>query len=201
MVMKTSIKSLIAAALMTVVVSTSTVYAYSPAPLKTISASAVDVTAIKKVIVKGNVEVTLVQAPSSKVLFKNENDAYVQVKQVGNSLFVDTKKSDETAKITVYVDEIYRVDASGNAVVHTKEALKLDYLQVFLKDNAKADINSTTLGLYTSLIGASELKLQGSTDNHVVAMDALSKITMEKFSAVKTEKKSISMPEYAALND
>ena len=129
--MKTSIKSLIAASLMTVVISTSTVYAYSPAPVKTISANAADVTAIKKVIIKGNVEVTLVQAPKSRTLFKNENDAYVQVKQVGNSLFVDTKNSTETAKITVYVDEIYRVDASGNAVIHTKDALKLEYLQYF----------------------------------------------------------------------
>jgi hypothetical protein len=199
--MKTSMKSLVAAAMMTVVLSTSTVYAYNPAPLKTISASAADVSAIKKVVISGNVEVTLVQAPKSKTLYKNDNNAYVQVKQVGNSLVVGTKNSTETAKITVYVDQIYRVDASGNAVVQANDALNLEYLQIFLKDNAKADINSTTLGLYTSLIGSSELKLQGTTSNHVIAMDALSKITMEKFSATKTEKKSISLPEYAALND
>lgn len=187
--------------MMTVVLSTSTVYAYSPAPLKTISASTADVSSIKKVIISGNVEVTLVQSPKSKTLYKNDNNAYVQVKQVGNSLVVGTKNSTETAKITVYVDQIYRVDASGNAVVQASDALNLEYLQIFLKDNAKADINSTTLGLYTSLIGSSELKLQGTTGNHVIAMDALSKITMEKFSATKTEKKSISLPEYAALND
>ena len=186
---------------MTVVVSTSTVYAYTPAAVKTISASAVEVSSIKKVIVTGNVEVTLVQAPKSKTLYKKENDAYVHVKQVGSSLFIDTKNSTENAKITVYVDEIYRVDASGNAVVETKDALKLDYLQIFLKDNAKADINSTTTGLYTSLIGASELRLQGSTGTHVVAMDRLSKITMERFSAIKTETKPIVFPEYTALNN
>jgi hypothetical protein len=199
MVMKTSIKSLIATALMTVVVSTSTVYAYTPV-VKTVSANAVDVSSIKKVIVTGNVEVTLVQSPKSKTLYKKENDAYVHVKQVGSSLLIDTKNSTENAKITVYVDEIYRVDASGNAVVETKDALKLDYLQIFLKDNAKADINSVTTGLYTSLIGASELRLQGSTATHVVAMDRLSKITMERFSAVKTETKPIVFPEYTALN-
>ena len=69
---------------MTVVVSTSTVYAYTPAAVKTISASAVEVSSIKKVIVTGNVEVTLVQAPKSKTLYKKENDAYVHVKQVGS---------------------------------------------------------------------------------------------------------------------
>lgn len=186
--MKTSIKSLFATGLIALAFSTSAVYANDALTTKIVSAKSVDITTIQKVYVSGNVEVTLVQAPKSKTLFTKENNADVYVKTVGNALYIDAKNNNtETAKITVYIDDIYRISAAGNAIIETQGVLKLKNLQVFLKDKAVAEINSKTESLYTVVDGEAELKLKGFSNAHAMVMDKLAKVTLEKFDAVKTD--------------
>lgn len=185
--MKTSIKTLFATGLIALAISTSTVYANGSSP-KVISAADVEIASIQKIIVTGNVYVNIVQAPKSKVLYQNENNAEVIVKKTNNSITIDGTNSTSTAEITVYVDNIYRIDASGNAMVQTKGAFNVKNLQVFVKDHAKVEVNAKTESLYTVIKDSSELKLQGHSDSHVLTMDKLSKITLENFSATKTEK-------------
>jgi hypothetical protein len=184
--MKTSIKTLVATGLMALAISTSTVYAHT-SDIVTVMASDVKVSSIKKLNISGNVEVTIAQAPKSKVLYTNEGSADVTVKKIGNSLYVSAKEYAQGAKITIYVDDIYRIEASGNAVVQTKDVLTLSYLQVFLKDNAKVDLNSKTGSLYTTIQNASELTLKGTTDFYTIQMDRSSKITLNKFASKKTD--------------
>ncbi len=184
--MKTSIKTLVATSLMALAISTSTVYAHTSVN-PTVLASDVKVGSIKKLVISGNVEVTISQAPNSKVLFTNEGSADVSVKKVGNSLYVSAKTYAQGAKITIFVDDIYRIEASGNAVVQTKDVLKLTYLQVFLKDNAKVELNSKTASLYTVIANTSELTLKGATDFYTIQMDRSSKITLDKFVSKKTD--------------
>lgn len=187
--MKTSIKTLFATGLIALAISTSTVYANAngPAP-KMISAGAVDIASIQKIIVTGNVYVNIVQAPKSKVLYENENNADVIVKKTLNSIVINGNNTNKTAEITVYVDNIYRIDASGNAMVQTKGAFNLKNLQVFVKDRAVVEVNAQTESLYTVVKDRAELKLKGHSDSHVLTMDKLSKITLENFTAYKTEK-------------
>lgn len=185
--MKTSIKTLFATGLIALAISNSTAYANGSSP-RMVSATAVEIAAIQKIIVTGNVYVNIVQAPKSKVLYENENNAEVIVKKTANSITIDGTNSTNTAEITVYVDNIYRIDASGNAMVQTKGAFNVKHLQVFVKDNAKVEVNAKTESLYTVIKDSAELKLQGHSDSHVLTMDKLSKITLENFSATKTEK-------------
>jgi len=201
--MKTSIKTIFATSLAALVITTSsTVYAVGTLPAtKTIASSAVDISSIQKIVVSGNVVVTLVQNSKSKVLYDNDNAGKVSVKKINNTLAIESENSDKTAEITVYVDNIYRISVSGNAVVQTKETLKLKDLQVFLKDNAYANINSETGSLYTVINDNAELKLQGHSESHVLAMDKLSKITLANFSATKTEKSNTNLTTYAAVKN
>lgn len=185
--MKTSIQSLFATGLIALAFSTSAVYANDALTTKIVNAKSVDITAIQKVYVSGNVDVTLVQAPKSKTLFTKENNADVYVKTVGNALYIDAKNNTETAKITVYIDDIYRISAAGNAIIETQGVLTLKNLQVFLKDKAVAEINSKTESLYTVVDGEAELKLKGFSNAHAMVMDKLAKVTLEKFDAVKTD--------------
>lgn len=185
--MKTSIKTLFATGLIALAFSTSTVYANESSP-RIIPATDVAIASVQKIIVTGNVYVNIVQAPKSKVLYQKENNAEVVVKKTNNAITIDGTNSSSAAEITLYVDNIYRIDASGNAIVQTKGPINLKNLQVFVKNNAKVDVNAKTESLYTVIKDRAELKLQGHSDSHVLTMDKLSKITLENFSAIKTEK-------------
>lgn len=198
--MKTSIKTLFATGLIALAISTSTVYANGSSP-KMISADAVEIASIQKIIVTGNVYVNIVQAPKSKVLYQNENNAEVIVKKTSNSLTIDGSNSTNTAEITVYVDNIYRIDASGSAMVQTKGDFNVKNLQVFVKDHAKVEVNAQTESLYTVIKDSAELKLQGHADSHVLTMDKLSKVTLENFSATKTEKNNADTTALAAIRN
>lgn len=183
--MKT-IKTLFATGLMALVLTSASVYANGPEAQQQAKATAIHVSAIKKLVIKGNVEVTVSQQPKAKALFTNEGLGDVVVKKVGNTLFIDSKNSAQASKITVYVDDIYRIDASGEAVVNTG-LLNLKYLQVFLAGNATLDLNAQTESLYTVMKNTSALTLKGSTDSHIINMEKLARVTLDGFTAKKTD--------------
>jgi len=183
--MKTSIKTLIATSLTTIVL-TSAIFATSamaadPKP-GTASVSALP---FKKLIVKGNVEITLVQRTSEGVTYADENGGKAKIIQEGNVLRI-TSADKEATRLVVYVNDIYRIEAGENAIVKTSGKIKSKYLQIFLSGNAQADINSATEGLYTVISGNSDLKLSGSTDNHTLVMGKTPRLTIDRFAALKT---------------
>lgn len=191
-IMKTSIKSLFATSLIALTISTSTVYAADrnkSTKEKSVAATAVNISYINKINVSGNVEVTLVQNANSKTLFTNEGDEQVTVKKIGNTLHIDSKNN-KAGKITVYVDDIYRIEASENAYIVTEKALNLKNLQVYLKDNAYLNLNTKTAALFTKIDGNANLGLSGSTDSYIVEMDKSAKVTIDNFKSAKTEMKS-----------
>jgi hypothetical protein len=183
--MKTSIKtltkSLLAAIVLTSSIFTTSVMADEKQPTK-ISAP----NNFSKVVVGGNVEVTLVQCQKEGVSYNDDNTGSVKVIQDGDALKI-TSASNDVAKITVYVKNIYRVQASENAVVKTEGKLDTKYLQLFLKENAVAEINSKTESLYTVIEGKADLKLKGATQNHILVMGRTQKLNLDRFAALKTE--------------
>lgn len=182
--MKTSIKTLIATSLIALTFSTSNIYANSDLKPTSVSASAVNISSVRKLNISGNAEVTIVQNSKSKVLFTNEGTERVTVKKIGDVVYVTSKHN---AKITLYVDEIFRIEAAENAVVTNENVLTLKYLQVFTKDNAFVDINAKTGSLYTSIKNESTLSLKGDTDSYTIDMDKTSRITLQQFKSKKTD--------------
>lgn len=183
-IMKTSIKTLIATSLIALTFSTSNIYANSDLKPTSVSASAVNISSVRKLNISGNAEVTIVQNSKSKVLFTNEGTERVTVKKIGDVVYVTSKHN---AKITLYVDEIFRIEAAENAVVTNENVLTLKYLQVFTKDNAFVDINAKTGSLYTSIKNESTLSLKGDTDSYTIDMDKTSRITLQQFKSKKTD--------------
>lgn len=192
--MKTSIKTLIATSLTAIVLSTAVFSTTVSAVVNPLSISAVKT--FKKISVSGNVEVTLIQRTATGVAYTDENVGTAKIMQEGDILRI-TATHGSTAKIIVYVDDIYRIEASGNAVVKTEGKLISKYLQIFLKGNAHAEINTTNEGLYTVIQDDADLKLSGSTDNHTLVMGNTQKLTIEKFAALKT---NISSIEFTAVD-
>lgn len=141
----------------------------------------------KKLIISGNVEVTIVQADPNPKLYANHGTVKARVYTTDNAIYVTGRKKDEMAKVTLYVNDIYRIDACGNAVVKTQSTLNLQYLQIILKDNAIADISSKTESLYTKLAGSSSLKLNGTARLHAINKEQLAQLNTNNFKASKTE--------------
>jgi len=182
--MKTSIKTLIATSLTAIVLSTAVIVP---------SASATEIAPIKKskvssfrrISVKGNVELTIVQGNRSSVTYADDNYGSAKVMQEGDNLKISST-SNELTKVVVYVTDIFRIQASENALVKTDGKLNTQFLQIFLNDNAHADINTKTEGLYTVIEDHADLKLSGSTNDHTLVMGDTQKLTMDKFAALNT---------------
>jgi len=183
--MKTSIttltKSLLAAIVLSASIFSTTVSAEEKQPVKISAPKSFD-----KVVVSGNVEVTLIQNGREGISYNDDNTGKVKVIQDGSALKI-TSADNSTAKITVYVKNIYRVQASDKAVVKTDGKLDVKYLQVLLKGNAVAQINAKTESLYTVLEESADLKLSGATQNHSLVMGNTPTLNLDRFAALKTE--------------
>jgi ABC-type oligopeptide transport system substrate-binding subunit len=183
--MKTSIKTLTKSLLAAIVLSASifstSVSAGEKQPVKFSAPKNFD-----KVIVSGNVEVTLIQNGREGVSYNEDNSGKVKVIQDGSALKISSADG-SVSKITVYVKNIYRVQAADNAIVTTDGKLDVKFLQVFLKGNAAAQINSKTESLYTVMEESADLKLSGATDNHILVMGSTPTLNLDRFAALKTE--------------
>ncbi|RYG01502.1 MAG: hypothetical protein EOO07_34090 [Chitinophagaceae bacterium] len=194
--MKQRTTSLFAIGILALAISTTSVYANEVNPT-TVTYITTNTEAPKKLIISGNVEVTLVQDHESKKLYTNDGTSKARVYSTDDAIYVSTKKNTETAKITLYVGNVYRIDVAGNAVVKTKNTLNIQHLQVILQDNAKADITSKTESLYTKLSNESSLKLNGATQSHAISTNGLASLNTKDFKAKKTEVEKRNATDYA----
>ncbi len=182
--MKTSIKTLIAMA-SAVITLTVSFPNHSRATEKTETVLN-KIQNFRRIVIKGNVEVMLVQRPAIGISFADDNTGSVKVMQQGEVLRI-TGLNKETCKLIIYVNDIYRIEADQNAVVRTEAKLSTKYLQIILKGNAFADIDSSSEGLYTEILDNSTLKLKGNTNRHTLVMGKAPNLTIDRFAAVQTE--------------
>lgn len=187
--MKTSIKTLITSSFAAIILSSA---------LGSTGAVAIEIPTVKvsktsnfhRVSVKGNVEVTIIQRATTGVVYAEDNTGTAKIMQDGDVLRI-TSLDKGLTKVLVYVDDIFRIEASENAIVKTQGKLTTQYLQIFLKGNAHAEINTSTEGLYTVINDNADLKLSGSTDNHTLVMGKTQKLTIDKFAALRTSISSV----------
>lgn len=187
--MKTSIKTLIATSLTAIVLS-SALFTTSVSATEKEPDAILKISAFKRISVKGNVEVTIIQRSNPGISYSDDNTGTAKVIQDSDNLKI-TSTSTEKAKLTVYVNDFYRIEASENAIVKTEGKLKTKYLQIFLKGNAHAEINTSSEGLYTVIADNADLKLSGSTDQHTLVMGKSQKLTIDRFAALKTNISSV----------
>lgn len=183
--MKTSIKTLFAAALSLVVLSSS---AFASSDVKDSNKVTVlnQVKNISKIEVKGNVEVILVQAPTESVkVYDSYYSKNALVQQQDGVLRISSFQK-ETLTVAVYVRNLSSIEASDDATIKTFGKVNFLSLNVDLKGNAKADINANTVNMYTSVKDSASLKLSGSTTEHYAVLGAKAKMSMDQFAADST---------------
>ncbi|PST82424.1 hypothetical protein C7T94_16775, partial [Pedobacter yulinensis] len=140
---------------------------------------------VKKVVVSGNVELILVQDGTERVELLNEGQQ-TSVTQKGDMLRISSE-SRETQQVRVSVKDLYRIEASGRVKVSTGSDLDVKYLQIILKDEAKATIGANVTGLYSLLQDNSNLILSGSAGEHTLQMGKVASITMDKFTSQQSQ--------------
>jgi hypothetical protein len=192
--MNTSIKNLIAVVLTTVVL-TSPAFASDDANTNKVTVLS-QVKNINKVIVNGNVEVILVQAPTESVKVYDTYYSKNALVQQENGILRISSYQKETLTVAVYVRNLSSIEASGNASVKTFGKINFLSLDVILKDKATAEINAETITLYTSIKDNASLKLSGSTTDHTAMLGSLAKMSTDQFTATCASVSSIA-PAYA----
>jgi hypothetical protein len=141
---------------------------------------------IRKIVVSGNVNLLLVQDNKESIkVYDKYYSKNALVQQQGGTLRISSF-SDRPLSIVVYVKELNVIEASNEAKVRTEGCFRLLNLDVCLKDSATADINAKTVSLFTSVKGASILKIAGTSDQHAIEMGDLGNLTMDQFSASAT---------------
>jgi len=182
--MKTSIKALI-----TMVSAVITLTATLPNNLRATEKNRTIIYKVqnfRRIVIKGNVEVTLVQRPAIGISYTDDNTGNVKVTQQGEVLRI-TGLDKEKCKLVIYVNDIYRIEADQNAVVKTEAKLSTKFLQIILEGNAFADIDTSSEGLYTEILDNSTLKLKGNTNRHTLVMGKATNLTIDRFAAVQTD--------------
>lgn len=154
----------------------------------------------RKIVIKGNVEVMLVQQPTIGLSYADDNTGKAKVTQRGEVIRI-TNTDKEKCKLIIYVNDIYRIEADENAVVKTEAKLNTKFLQIILKGHAFADIDTSSEGLYTKILGSSTLKLKGNTNHHALVIGKAPNLTIEGFASTQTDVRlvEISEEETAAL--
>lgn len=182
--MKTLFKTLFASSLALVLSTSAVLSAHATETINPVHAS--KVLSFKRIKVKGNVELTIIQGKRTGISYADENTGKVKVMQSGDGLEI-TALDNSTAKLTIYVNDIYRIHAMDHAKVKTQGKINTQYLQVFLSGNASLNLTSQTEGLYTVIEDQADLTLSGSTNDHMLVMGKGQKLTMDKFVATNTK--------------
>lgn len=183
--MKTSFKTLVASAMTAIVLSTTVVTAFA-AEKVTAAEKVSENQDIKKVVVSGTTKVFIVQSNRDWISIGDDNQDKVSVKQVGNTLSI-TSSEETPVVVTVYVKDLYRIAVADHADVSTVGTINLPYLQVVMRDHAKAHIKAKTESLYTDLAGEANLELLGATESHTIKNASAGDLKVERLLAAKTE--------------
>jgi hypothetical protein len=184
--MKNLAKTLIAAAIASVMISSSVVTAFAAEPVATTVTSR-SVLTFYRIWVSGNVKVILTQGDKTSVGSTEYFDSSkTSVMTNGQTLFI---KSTAPGLVTlnITVKDLQRVVASGKSVIVTTNNFDVRNLQLFLDQSARANIKTTAQSLYTVLKDDAVLKLSGTADESTMVASNMKNVKLRGFSTLRSE--------------
>lgn len=195
--MKTSIKTLFAAALTTIILGTASVAANATEN----NSNYTNLTAVKnisKIKISGNVKLILVQdAKESVEVYDNYFAKNALVQQQNGELRISSFTK-EPLTVIAHVNNISSIEASNISTVQTAGNFNLLDLNVVLNDAATADIKANTVNLITSINGTSSLALSGSTESYTAVLGSSAKVGMNDFTTNNSNVSTASVAAYSA---
>lgn len=196
--MKTSIKSLIALTITTLALTTATVNVKAAEYNQVTVLS--QVKKVNKISVSGNVELILVQSADESVkVYDSYFSKNALVQQKDGELRISSF-SKEPLTVVAYVSNLSAITASDNSTVKTFGKFNALSLDVTLKDQAKAVLNTNTVSMFAQLNDKSNLSLTGSTSDYNAVMGNVATVNMSQFAANSTNIQSKSSTVSSAKN-
>ncbi len=182
--MKTSIKTLFAAAFATILM-TGTAFATDSKETQAVTVLN-DVKNINKIKVSGNVELILIQSTKESVKVYNNyygKNAFVQ--QSNGDLYISSFDK-ERLTVIAYVNNLTELSATDNAFVTTDGQFNTLSLDVKLQSNASADLNINAIALNSKISGSSSLKLKGYAEGLTLGLEQTAQLKMDQFKSDAT---------------
>jgi hypothetical protein len=184
--MKTLTKTLFAAALTAVVLTSSAMTTFAAEPVVTESV-APSVGDFNKIWVSGNVKIVLTQGDKQSVIGTSNYDASnTSVVSKGQTLYINSMESGQVT-LNITVKDLQRVEAYGQSVVVTSNNFDVKYLQLFLNQSATARIKTTAGSLYTVVKDNAFLKLNGTADKSTMVASNMKNVKLSDFASLRSE--------------
>ena len=183
--MKTLAKTIFAAALTAVVLTSSAVATFAAEPVKS-ETKKPSLSKFNRIWVSGNVKLILTQGDKQNVEGTNNYDAAkTSVSTDGKTLFINSL---ETSQVTlnITVKDLERIEAYGQSVVVTSNNFDVKYLQLFLGQSATAKIKTTAGSLYTIVKEDAVLKLNGTAGESTMIASNMKNVKLADFASLKS---------------
>ena len=182
--MKTLTKTLFAAALTAVLLSSSVLQSVAAEPIITESASSSQ--NFNMIWVSGNVKIVLTQGDKQGVVGTfNYDSKNTSVLSKGQTLYINSTESSQVT-LNITVKDLRRVEAYGQSVVVTSNSFNVENLQLFLNQSSIAKINTKATSLYTIVKDDAKLKLNGSAGESTMVASNMKNIRMNDFASLKS---------------
>jgi hypothetical protein len=184
--MKNLAKTLFAAALTAVVLSSSAMTTVAAEP--TVAAvTAPSLTSFNKIWVSGNVKIVLTQGDKQSVVgASNYDSSATSVLSKGQTLYINSTESSQVT-LNITVEDLQRVEAYGQSVVVTSNNFDVKNLQLFLNQSATAKIKTTAKSLYTVVKENAVLKLNGTADKSIMVAGNIKNVKLADFVSLSSE--------------
>jgi hypothetical protein len=184
--MKTLTKTLFAAALTAVVLTSSAMTTFAAEPVKTVK-TAPSVAGFNKIWVSGNVKIVLTQGDKEGVIGTyNYDSAKTSVLSKGQTLYINSMESSQVT-LNITVKDLQRVEAYGQSVVVTSNNFDVKNLQLFLNQSATAKIKTTAESLYSVVKEDAVLRLNGTADQSTMIASNMKNVKLGDFASLKSE--------------
>jgi len=184
--MKTLAKSLFAAALTAVVLTSSAMTTFAAEPVKTVTTSP-SLAGFNKIWVSGNVKIILTQGDKEVVSGTDGYDSSkTSVLSKGQTLYINSTESGMVT-LNITVKDLQRVEAYGQSVVVTSNNFNVKNLQLFLNQSATAKIKTTAESLYTIVKDDAVLKLNGTAGQSTMVATNMKNVKMADFASLRSE--------------
>ncbi|MDN3586044.1 DUF2807 domain-containing protein [Pedobacter aquatilis] len=183
--MKTIAKTIFAAALTAVLLTSSMVATYAAEPINSETKTS-PLAKFERIWVSGNVKVILTQGDNQTVEGTSNYDAKkTSISTDGKTLFINSL---ETSQVTlnITVKDLERIEAYGQSVVVTNNNFDVINLQLFLGQSATAKIKTTAGSLYTIVKDDAVLKLSGTSGESTMIASNMKNVKLADFASLKS---------------
>ena len=183
--MKTLTKTLFAAALTALVLTSSAISTFAAEPI--VSETKISkLSTVNRIWVSGNVKIVLTQGEKQSVEgTENYNAAKTSISTDGKTLFINSEETNQVT-LNITLKDLERIEAYGQSMVVTSNNFDVKNLQLFINQSATARIKTTTASLYTVVKEDAVLKLNGTAGYSTMIASNMKNVKLADFASLKS---------------